>query len=66
MSTVDRSRIINSDETSWKIFPGGILTWSETGSDNVKAYINADSKQSITVMASVKADGTKIHLFNYC
>ena len=60
---MDRSRIINSDETSYTSFPGGILTWSETGSYNVKAYINADSKHSIAVMASIKADGTKLPLF---
>ena len=39
------------------------MTWSETGLDNVKGYINAYSKPSITVMASVKADGTKLPLF---
>ena len=63
LATVDHSRVVNADETSWKSFPGGILTWSETGSDNVKIFFNGDSKQSITVMAGIKADGTKLPLF---
>ena len=63
LSTKDHSRIINADETSWKCFPCGIFTWSETGSDNVKVYFNGNLKQSLTVMAGIKADGTKLPLF---
>ena len=63
LQTIDHSRIINADETSWRCFPGGILTWSEIGSDNVKIYLNGNPKQSITVMAGIKADGTKLPLY---
>ncbi|KAH0800446.1 DDE superfamily endonuclease containing protein [Histomonas meleagridis] len=63
LETTDRSRIVNADETSWKSFPGEILTWSEKGSDNVKVFFEGNPKQSVTVLAGIKADGTKLPLF---
>ena len=63
LSTVDHGRIINCDETSWRAFPNGILTWAETGSDSININVMSNEKESLTVIASIKADGTKIPLY---
>ena len=63
MATRDLSRIINCDETSWKLYPNGILTWAETGAEDVSVGILGDEKECLTVLASVTADGRKLPLY---
>ena len=63
LSTFPRDRILNCDETSWQIFPNSIKTWAETGSQNVQIRVNGNPKDSITVLATIAADGTKCPLF---
>jgi hypothetical protein len=61
--TVSRSHILNCDETSWRLYPNGILTWAEIGSENVIAEIAGDEKECITAMATITADGRKLPLY---
>ena len=59
---VDLELIINCDETGWKLFPKGILTWGETGVDNVTRLSTINDKSQVTVLASITAAGTKLPL----
>jgi hypothetical protein len=63
LATVPHERILNVDETSWKCFPNGIVTWADTGSDGVHVDIQGDPKECLTVIATVTAAGTKLPLF---
>jgi hypothetical protein len=49
--TVEPSRIVNRDETSWLLHPKGILTSAERGCQAVQAKINGEEKECITVVA---------------
>lgn len=61
-ATVSLDRIVNCDETSWQLFPNGILTWADTGSDNIQTKVNGNTKDSITVMGTITAANTKLPL----
>ena len=63
LNTFPRDKILNCDETSWQIFPNSIKTWAETGSQNIQIRVNGNPKDSITVLATIAADGTKCPLF---
>jgi hypothetical protein len=56
MRTVPHTNIVNCDETSWRLYPNGILTWARAGSDGVAVEIMGDEKMSITAMATITAD----------
>lgn len=60
--TVDHELIINCDETGWKLFPTHILTWAETGVDNVGRASLINDKTQVTVLATISATGTKFPL----
>jgi hypothetical protein len=55
--------ILNCDETCWRLYPSGILTWAATGSENVAIEIPGDEKTSITAMATITADHQKLPLY---
>ena len=59
---VPRGRILNCDETGWLLTPKGILTWSETNIDIIVRQSNTSDKDSITVLATVAFDRTKLPL----
>jgi hypothetical protein len=40
-----------------------VLTWAETGSENVSIEITGDEKAAITAMATINADGKKFPLY---
>ena len=61
-SQVPRDRIVNCDETSLQLFPNGILTWADTGSDSIQTAVNGNVKDSITIMGTITAAGTKLPL----
>lgn len=63
LETVDRDCVINADETSWTVFPGNILTWSTTGSENVSIACQGNDKDCLTVLASITASGGKLPLY---
>ena len=56
-------RILNGDETSWRILPSSMSTWADKGSDSVKINVEDDEKRMVTVMATITAAGTKLPLF---
>ena len=58
-----KERILNCDETSWKVYPGNLLVWAETGGDGARVYIDGDDKNCLTVLATVTATGTKLPLY---
>ena len=55
--------VLNCDETSWRLFPNGILTWADKGSDNVVCHVEGDEKGCLTVLATVSANGRELPLF---
>jgi hypothetical protein len=59
LDTVDHSRIDNADETSWRLYPQRITTWAPTGSDGVSIAVTGQEKESLTVMATIRANGSK-------
>jgi hypothetical protein len=59
----DNNLIINCDETSWRLFPDNILTWWQTGEDEVSTFIQGDEKDCLTVLATISASGNKWRLF---
>ena len=59
---VPLSRILNADETGWKLFPKGILSWGETGIDNMSRQGSVSDKSQVTVLATIAADYTKLPL----
>lgn len=60
--TVKKEYILNADETGWKLFPNGLLTWGEKGKDNVSRQSIINDKAQITVLATVSAASTKFPL----
>ena len=63
LANVPQDRILNAEETAWKIMPNGITTWAIRGSDNVKLIVEDDTKECLSVMATITAAGTKLPLF---
>jgi hypothetical protein len=63
LATVDNRRVINCDETAWRVIPNGLLTWAPIGEENVSVCLNANEKDAITVVASVTAAHDKLPLF---
>ena len=62
LAEVPHSRIINCDETSYCLYPKGLLTWAVVGQDNVKTLIQGNEKDNMTVIASITAEGKKLPL----
>ena len=62
LTEVPLSRIVNCDETSYCLYPKGLLTWAIVGEDNVKTLIRGNEKDNITVIASITAEGRKLPL----
>jgi hypothetical protein len=55
--------VVNCDETAWRMVPSGMVTWAPIGQDEVTVRLDGNEKDSITVLASVTAGGTKLSLF---
>ena len=62
LTEVPHSRIVNCDETSYCLYPKGLLTWAVVGQDNVKTLIQGNEKDNMTVIASITAEGKKLPL----
>jgi hypothetical protein len=56
-------RVVNCDETAWRVLPTGLLTWAPMGADGVTVRLDGNEKDSVTVLASVTASGRKLPLF---
>jgi hypothetical protein len=58
----DHTRIINVDESCWRIYPGVLQTQAVTGSQGASIRISGNEKDSFTVVASLTAARTKLPL----
>ena len=63
INTKPADRILNADETSWRILPSTMTTWAETGADSISINAVDNEKKAITVMATISYAGTKLPLF---
>ena len=62
LESKDRRFILNCDETTWYVFPSGVLTWSDTGAEGVSVKMTGNEKENLTVLATVNAAGEKFPL----
>lgn len=63
LKSKDNRLILNCDETFWRVFPGALMTWAPTNSENVTIDIKGSEKDGLTVLATIAADGSKLPLF---
>jgi hypothetical protein len=59
----DHARIINVDESCWKVHHGALRTWAATASQNIALAVSENEKDSFTVVTVVTAARTKLPLF---
>jgi hypothetical protein len=59
---VDHDCVLNTDETSWCLWPHGILTWCERNTDNIHALIDGNEKDNFTALATITASGKRLPL----
>jgi hypothetical protein len=58
MQQYPATRVINMDETNWKMVASGHATWSKKGTESVhNCQIDNDAKEGLTVIASIDAGG---------
>jgi hypothetical protein len=55
-------RVINIDETNWRMVNTGFLTWAKRGSKTVQCHIENDDKYGVTAIAGIDAMGNKLPL----
>jgi hypothetical protein len=58
IGTRNVGRILNVDETSWRLYSTSILTWAE----HMPVDISGDLKESVTVLATITVDMWKLPL----
>jgi hypothetical protein len=63
LAIYDNDLILNCDETAWRLYPNNLLTWWDTGVDDVSIHVNGDEKGCITALATVSASRKKWPLF---
>jgi hypothetical protein len=59
----DYHRVIDCNETAWKVIPEGMRSWAPVGEDGVEVCVAGSDKEAITVMASVNTAYEKLPLF---
>jgi hypothetical protein len=62
VNSEDQDLVLNCDETSWKLYPNEILSWADTGSQNVAISITENERDALTVIATVRLAGQKLPL----
>jgi hypothetical protein len=55
-------RVLNVDETSWKVVAGGFWTWPDMGSEIVSWIADDNEKEGVTVITGIDAGGMKLPL----
>jgi hypothetical protein len=61
-----RDRILNADETSWKIINNCMVTVADCGSEAVACEFDGNVKGCVTMIASIDATGSKLPLWVIC
>jgi hypothetical protein len=56
-----QDRVINIDETNWRVVVSSFWTWTHTGSEAVSS-INESEKEGITVIGGIDTAGAKLPL----
>ena len=52
-------RVINMDETNFRVVNNGFLTWALKGGESVTCFVGNDAKEGVTVIATISASGEK-------
>jgi hypothetical protein len=60
MASYLRERIINVDETNWRVVAAGFLTWRKTAMESAACQIDNDAKQGVTIIAAIDRLGGKL------
>jgi hypothetical protein len=63
LETTDPDRVVNCDETAWRVIPMGLLTWAPVGEDGVAVVAEASEKDAITALASITGAHRKLPLY---
>jgi DNA-binding transcriptional MerR regulator len=64
--TYPLDRIVNADETSWKLINNGKVTVAECGAEGVTCEFDGDVKACMSVIAAIDAAGSKPPLWVIC
>jgi hypothetical protein len=62
MARYARDRVVNVDETNWRVVAAGFLTWANKGSESVNCQIDNNDNEGVTVIAAVDAAGGTLPL----
>jgi hypothetical protein len=63
LASVDKDMAFNDDETSWRFYTHGVTAWTPRGAEKVTISIQGSEKKCLTVMVTIRADGTKDPLY---
>jgi hypothetical protein len=58
-----RDRILNTDETNWKIINNHLVVVADCGSEAVACEFDGNVKGCVTVIASIDTTGSKLPLW---
>lgn len=61
--SLGKHRVLNADQTNYKLLNFGGITWAKAGADSVNVKVNCDPKRSFTAMATISSDGEKYPLY---
>jgi hypothetical protein len=56
------NRVINIDETNWRVVQGAFKTWAPRGAESAQCKIDDDEKAGVTAIGAVDAAGNKLPL----
>jgi hypothetical protein len=62
----DCSRVVNDDETSWRLYPTGLMTWAGIGEEDAPVQVKGNLKECVTIMATVTAEMKKTAVGDPC
>jgi hypothetical protein len=63
MTSLPMEKVINVDETCWRVVDGQLRTVANTGAGTVRCRFPCDEKMSVTVIAAVSLSGSKLPLW---
>jgi hypothetical protein len=63
MSAIPPGKVVNADETGWRVVDGELRTVANVGAESVTCRFPCDEKMSVTVIAAVSFAGDKLPLW---